>query len=193
MISSLRGTIRKGTPGDITVDVQGVGYSVAAPLDVWDNIKEGEVMELKIVTVVREDRFDLYGFTDAASRALFRAGIAMPGIGPKLALEICSVPRHMLLMAVEQQDVKLLTSIKGVGKKTAEKLLVDLKSLMEKQPEIFAQEHGTVVNMGMTDDDAIEALRSLGYDTATILNTLKSLPEECKTSEQRVAAALRSL
>ncbi|MBU0767094.1 Holliday junction branch migration protein RuvA [Patescibacteria group bacterium] len=194
MISLLRGTIHKGEIQELTIDVNGVGYDVSVPIDVWDNVKEGEDQELHIKTFVREDRFDLFGFLDKTSKLLFEEAINLPGIGPKTALEICSVPRSLLLTAIEQQDSKMLNSIKGVGKKTAEKLLVDLKSLTEKHPQIFAKERtemsGTTAHF---DQDAIDALKSLGYDTATALHALKGTPETAKTSEERVAAALRAL
>ncbi|MBU2213811.1 Holliday junction branch migration protein RuvA [Patescibacteria group bacterium] len=194
MISLLRGIISKGASQELTIDVHGVGYLVHVPINVWDNVKEGERQELYIKTFVREDRFDLFGFLDKMSKLLFEEAIGLPGIGPKTALEICSVPRHLLLTAIEQQDSKLLSSIKGVGKKTAEKLLVDLKSLTEKHPQIFAKERtemaGTTAHF---DQDAIDALKALGYDTATALHALKNTPEDAKTSEERVAAALRSL
>ncbi|MCF7845139.1 MAG: Holliday junction branch migration protein RuvA [Kiritimatiellales bacterium] len=194
MISLLRGTVHKGDTQEITIDVNGVGYAVSTPIDVWDNLKEGEEQELQIKTYVREDRFDLFGFLDKTSKLLFEEAIDLPGIGPKTALEICAVPRNLLLTAIEQEDAKLLSSIKGVGKKTAEKLLVDLQSLTEKHPQIFAKERkemtGTTAHF---DQDAIDALKALGYDTATALHALKGTPEEAKTSEERVAAALRAL
>ncbi|MDP6575658.1 MAG: Holliday junction branch migration protein RuvA [Candidatus Peribacteraceae bacterium] len=194
MISLLRGIITKGQPNEITIDVQGVGYAVHVPIDVWDSTIEGEESEILISSYIREDRFDLFGFKDRASKMLFEEAINLPGIGPKTALEICSVPRNMLLIAVEQQDMKLLNSIKGIGKKTAEKLLVDLKSLTEKQPEIFAKEMTEKSDRTAEyDQDAIEALTTLGYPAATALKVLKEIPSECKTSEERVAAALRSL
>jgi len=167
---------------------------VHVPIDVWDSTIEGEESEILISSYIREDRFDLFGFKDRASKMLFEEAINLPGIGPKTALEICSVPRNMLLIAVEQQDMKLLNSIKGIGKKTAEKLLVDLKSLTEKQPEIFAKEMTEKSDRTAEyDQDAIEALTTLGYPAATALKVLKEIPSECKTSEERVAAALRSL
>ncbi|MDD5026672.1 MAG: Holliday junction branch migration protein RuvA [Candidatus Peribacteraceae bacterium] len=193
MIALLRGTVRRHAPGLVTVDVGGVGYRVAVPLSVWDELKEGEERELTIESYVREDRFDLFGFTDSTTQMLFKEAIDMPGIGPKTALEICSVPRHVLAQAISAQDAKLLTAIKGVGKKTAEKLLVDLKSLMEKEPRIFHVAEGLRRSAHEFDEDAVAALHSLGYESSTIMQVLKSLPKDLETTEERVAAALRSL
>jgi len=193
MIAHLRGTIHRLTSGEVTIEVQGVGYLISVPIDVWDSLEEGAETLLWVSTYVREDRFDLFGFLDATSRTLFRSFIEMPGIGPRLGLELCAFPRELLLQAIDQQDPSLLTSVKGIGKKTAEKLLIELKSMTEKQPDIFGTEKGKRKTGGVIDQDAIEALGSLGYDTSTILHTLKNLPKDLTSTEERVAAALRAL
>ncbi|NOS66950.1 MAG: Holliday junction branch migration protein RuvA [Candidatus Peribacteraceae bacterium] len=192
MIAHLRGTVHKLDPGEATVDVAGVGYRVSVPLDVWDELKEAEPRMLWVSTYVREDRFDLYGFADRDGQILFEELIKLSGIGPKLGLELCAVPRSLLLQAMNENNVSLLTSIKGVGKKTAEKLLVELRSLGERKPQIFMVK-GMAVARGEFDQDAIAALTALGYDSATAIHALKDLPPDVKTTEERVAAALRSL
>ncbi len=192
MISHLRGTVHKTDPGGVTVDVAGVGYRVTVPLDVWDELKEAEPRMLWISTYVREDRFDLFGFSDRDGQVLFEELINLSGIGPKLGLELCAVPRNLIRQAMEEQNVSLLTSIKGVGKKTAEKLLLELRSLAERKPGIFMTK-GAIAARGEFDQDAIAALTALGYDSATAINALKDLPPTVKTTEERVTAALRSL
>lgn len=192
MIAHLRGTIHKLDPGEATVDVAGVGYKVSVPLDVWDELKEAEPRMLWVSTYVREDRFDLYGFADRDGLTLFEELIKLSGIGPKLGLELCAVPRSLLKQAMDENKVNLLTSIKGVGKKTAEKLLVELRSLAERKPQIFTIQ-GMPVSRGEFDQDAIAALTTLGYDSSTVIRVLKDLPSDLKTTEERVAAALRSL
>lgn len=178
-------------PGEVTVEVSGVGYRVTVPLDVWDELKEAEPRMLWISTYVREDRFDLYGFADREGLILFEELIKLAGIGPKLGLELCAVPRGLLAQAMQEQNVALLTSIKGIGKKTAEKLLVELRSLAERKPAIFLVKGAAT--RGQFDQDAIAALTALGYDSATAIKALKDLPSTVKTTEERVAAALRSM
>jgi Holliday junction DNA helicase RuvA len=192
MISLLRGIIAKHAPGKATVDVRGVGYAVSVPLPLWDLLETGKEAELLTVTYVREDRLELYGFADTATRTLFESAIEMSGVGPKLGLEICSVPRHLLVTAINEKDTRLLTSIKGVGKKTAEKLLLDLENLSEKHPELFGVASGETGKSGAYDQDVIDALTSLGYDTSTVMRALKNVPPEL-SKEERVTAALRSL
>jgi Holliday junction DNA helicase RuvA len=179
-------------PGEITVDVEGVGYRVTVPLDVWDSMQEAEQRMVWVSSYVREDRFDLFGFSDRAGRTFFEEFLKLPGIGPKMAMEICTVPRSLLRTAVADEDASLLTNIKGVGKKTAEKLLLELKSLSEKKPEMFESSESVSIQ-SQFDKDAIEALAALGYDQRTIISALKNLPVELTTTEERVAAALRSL
>ncbi len=192
MIAHLRGAVHRMDPGEVTVDVAGIGYRLTVPLDVWEKLNEGETRMLWTSTYVREDRFDLFGFLDRAGRTLFEEFLKLDGVGPRMALELCNVPRSFLLQATQQNDVSLLTSIKGVGKKTAEKLLVELRSLAERKPHVF-DVIGEAPGRGEYDQDAIAALTALGYDSSVAIRTLKELPRDLATTEDRVAAALRSL
>ncbi len=192
MIATLRGTLHRLDPTEVIVDVQGVGYRVTVPVDVFEGLEEGTHCMLWVSTYVREDRLDLYGFCDRAGRTLFEEFLNIAGVGPKMALELCAVPRELLMKAVLDEDPAMLTNIKGVGRKTAEKLLLELKSLHEKNPNIFGASPDGSVRADF-DHDAVAALANLGYDTSSIMKVLKDLPKEVQTTEERVAAALRSL
>jgi len=194
MISHLHGRMHKLEPGAVDVDVNGVGYLVRLPITDWDQLMEGATETLWTKTYVREDRFDLYGFLEQGTRSLFEELIDKPGIGPKLGLELCSTPKSILLQAIGEQDPTMLMTVKGIGRKTAEKLLLELKSLLEKRPDMFGtetDEGGLVV--GDIDKDVIAALRTLGYDTPAILRALRQLPKELRSTEERVSAALRAI
>ncbi len=193
MIASLRGTIGKMSPGAVIVDVQGVGYGVSMPITMWDDLEEGAVSHLHISTYVREDRFELFGFSDVQTKHLFEKLIDISGIGPRMGLELCAVPRGILVQAINEEDPAMLTSIKGIGRKTAEKLLVELKSLAERHPEMFAVEAGSPISGSRFDRDAIAALSQLGFTNPDIMHALELLPSELTTTEERVTAALRSL
>jgi len=193
MIAHLKGKVHRLKPEEITLDINDVGYRVYVPINVWDTLKEGTTATLYTYTHIREDRMDLFGFLEDRERILFERFIAMNGIGPKLALELSAVPKSLLMQAVGAQEPKLLTTVKGIGKKTAEKLLLDLKSLAESQPEIFGNNVGSTTEKSTFDNDAVEALKTLGYDTGTIMNAMKDLSTDLTTTEERVAAALRSL
>ncbi|MBP9750910.1 MAG: Holliday junction branch migration protein RuvA [Candidatus Peribacteraceae bacterium] len=193
MIAHLRGTVGKGKPGVMTVDVQGVGYRVLAPMSVWDQLEDGRTATVHISSYIREDRFDLFGFADAGGKALFEALIECQGVGPKMGLELCDVPRSILLQAIAEDDASVLKNVKGVGTKTAEKLLLELKNLSEKDPGLFASPAAMGELGPHLDRDAVAALLQLGYAQELVMETLKALPRSLKTTEDRVTAALRSL
>ncbi|MBT4367002.1 Holliday junction branch migration protein RuvA [Candidatus Peregrinibacteria bacterium] len=191
MISHLHGTVKKLKPGVLSVDVSNVGYLLNVPLDVWDGSTDEIDATFFVYTYVREDRLELFGFIDWSSRMLFAHLVKMSGIGPSLALELCSVPRNMLGKAISEQDCELLTSIKGIGKKRAEKLLLELKSLLELIPGAFTDSNKDLG--AQYDKDAMDALKVLGYDSSTIISALKEISPDLKSTEERVTAALRSL
>lgn len=191
MISALRGIITKDDLGEVQVDVNGVGYRVRVSPATWEHLEAGREAVVWISTYVREDRFELFGFTDRITRTLFEELIERQGIGPKLGLELCSVPKSLLKQAMDEDDCTLLTDIKGIGRKTAEKLLIELKSLQEKHPGMFVV--AGAPQLAPYDADAIAALVQLGYNRADILSALGQLPKDAASTEQRVAAALRSL
>lgn len=194
MLYSLTGAARRLGVPQVTVDVAGVGYLVSVPHPTWEKLKDGTRATLTIYTYVREDRLDLYGFLRPEERSLFSALLNISGIGPRLALELCGVPMQVLIRAVQSSDSATLTGIKGIGKKTAEKLLVDLKSLLEKHPEwMTAYPRSSESSLATLDVDAIAALTSLGYDQNTVLDALKRVPATLKKPEERVSAALRGL
>ena len=193
MIAWLQGIVGKTEPGVAIIDVHGVGYRVMMPTSDWDNLTAGERCSLFISSYIREDRFDLYGFADDRSRVLFEKLIDISGIGPRTGLELCSIPRSMLSQAVFEKDAAILTAVKGIGRKSAEKLLVELTSMMEKHPILFSgtTEEGTV--SARFDRDAAAALGQLGFSSEEIMRALETLPKDLATTEERVTAALRSL
>lgn len=193
MFARLRGTVGKLQPGTLVVDVGGVGYKLTVPIPAWDAVTEGETRQFAISTYVREDRLDLYGFLEETDRMLFERFIDMPGIGPKMGLELCSVPKTLLEDALIKEDPKLLTAVKGVGRKSAEKLLIELKNLCEKEPGMLMRGRGSAIASGAFDPDAVAALSQLGYATGEILQALEKLPKNLASTEEKVTAALRSL
>lgn len=192
MIAHLRGVIGKIAPGVVTIDVAGVGYKVTMPVGEWDKLLDAALTQVFVSTYVREDRLELYGFLDATTRSLFEHLIELSGIGPRMGMELCDVPRGLLVKAINSKDPQLLTTVKGVGRKTAEKILLELSSLAERDPQIFLGGHDE--EMGARyDQDTVAALSKLGFDTQDILRVLEALPADIASTEERVAAALRSL
>lgn len=194
MIAWLHGIAGKTEPGIAVIDVHGVGYRVMMPTGDWDKLTEGAECSFFISSYIREDRFDLYGFADDRSRVLFEKLIDISGIGPRTGLELCSIPRSMLAQAVFEKDPAILTAVKGIGRKSAEKLLVELTSLMEKHPILFSTTgEQEPAGSARFDRDAAAALGQLGFSSEEIMRALETLPKDLKTTEERVTAALRSL
>ncbi len=129
MIARLEGVIVEKSPDAVVLDVNGVGYEVRVPLSTFFELPdEGKTVRLRIHTHVREDALQLFGFSAEIERALFRLLIATSGVGPKLALAILSgLPVGKLVAALRAGDLASLTSIPGVGKKTAERMVLDLR------------------------------------------------------------------
>ena len=166
MIARLRGTLLEKSPSRLVIDVGGVGYDVVVPLSTFFAIGDpgGEVV-LRVHTHVREDVIALYGFATAAEQDLFERLIAISGIGPKLALAVLSgIDARELVRAIRAQDVARLTKIPGVGKKTAERIGLELK---DRLPATLGEAAGAPVSAEAVEnqirDDLLSALINLGY------------------------------
>ena len=163
MIGSLRGQLLRKAPQEVLVEVGGVGYRVHVPVSTFYRLGEaGAEVRLFVHTHVREDTFALFGFATEAEQALFERLIGVAGVGPRVALSILSgIEADELLIALRQADLARLTRIPGVGKKTAERLVVELKdkvaALLPSAPAA-AWEPGTGVKT-----DLVSALCNLGY------------------------------
>jgi Holliday junction DNA helicase RuvA len=164
MIAQLKGILAQKTADRVIIDVQGVGYEVLIPFSTYYELGDaGESIFLHIHTHVREDTLTLYGFRSAEEKRLFMELIQVSGIGPKLGVTILSgLPVSDLMEAVSASDIGRLSSIPGVGKKTAERLALEMKDKIPKLfPEIESSElSGTG---GVLHKDVVSALVNLGY------------------------------
>lgn len=167
MIARLKGTLVEKTPSRIVVDVAGVGYDVLVPLSTFYGLGDpGGPVTLRIHTHVREDALALFGFTSALEQDLFERLISISGIGPKLALAVLSgIDPGELVRAIRLQDVARLTRIPGVGKKTAERIGLELKDRLPHAAATAADASAAAAG----DDrraDLLSALVNLGYKGA---------------------------
>ena len=166
MIALLKGTLVEKQPTRLIVDVQGVGYDVQVPLSTFYQLPEsgGEVM-LRIHTHVREETFALYGFLTTLEQQIFERLIAISGIGPKLALAVLSgIESRDLVRAVQLGDTARLTTIPGVGRKTAERITLELKDRLGKLAvPAAAAASGAAPAEAETRADLVSALLNLGY------------------------------
>jgi len=196
VIAHLRGRLFEKSPNRVVVEVNGVGYDVAVPLSTFYGLGEaGADVALRIHTHVREDALALYGFATALEQDLFERLIGISGIGPKLALAVLSgIEPIELMRAIERGDVARLTGIPGVGKKTSERIVLEMKDRLPRlQPAAVAA--GAVEPPSAVRDDVLSALVNLGYHRPlaekAVAAALKALPDE--GFERTLKQALREL
>ena len=189
MIGRLHGKLLEKNPPQILIDVSGVGYEVDVPMSTFCNLPEvGGELTLHTHFVVREDAELLYGFATLAERAVFRALIKISGVGPKIALALLSgITVDQLKDAVDRGETGLLTKVPGIGKKTAERLVLELKGKLAGTGAATA----AVPTSGARADVAA-ALIALGYYEREAAAATKKLPEDC-TVNDGLRLALKSL
>ena len=188
MIGRINGTLLDKTPPTICVDVGGVGYEIDVPMStLYDLPNSGEPVQLFTHLAVREDAHTLYGFLSASERSTFRALIKVTGIGARTALAVLSgLSVDELSAAIVQQDAARLQQVPGIGKKTAERLLLELKGKLDSAPNLAASP-----SIGGRDD-IVNALLALGYSSAQTQAAIKSLPTDIDVSEG-IRQALQTL
>jgi holliday junction DNA helicase RuvA len=165
MIAHLSGRVFSKQPNQVILDVQGVGYLVNIPLSTFYEIGEtGASTQLLIHTHVREDTIALFGFQTAKEKQLFEQLTSVSGIGPKLGITILSgMSVDELVPAIRQGNLARLTSIPGVGRKTAERMVVELRDKLSKVEAIWAETLSPISAIPRVQDDVISALVNLGY------------------------------
>ena len=180
MISHLKGTLSHKSPVSLVVDVGGVGYQVFTSLTTFYALPEiGETVFLKIHTHVREDAFKLFGFFSDEEQLIFQKLISISKVGPKLALSILSgMPPADLMTAIMENDVARISTIPGVGKKTAERLALELKDKLGDITLEFSPGDSRPSSLGGVLDDAVSALVNLGYKKPQAEKALKSIWEQ---------------
>lgn len=187
MIAKLRGKVEYIKPGYAVVDVGGVGYKIMATEYTLGKIRGQETAELFIHTHVREDAINLYGFLNLEELEMFELLISISGVGPKAGLGILTVATPKTIKtAILNEDSSILTKVSGVGKKTADRVILELGNKIADMPE--ADKAGAI-----SDADAIEALVSMGYSTAEARDALRSVSKDVKDVGERIKVALRNL
>lgn len=195
MIARLNGKLAHKSPGHLILDVCGVGYSITVSLNTFSFLPEnGEDLTLLIHTYVREDTFTLYGFTSEEEKLLFTRLIAVSGVGPKVALAILSgIPPAQLAGAIISEDKERLNAIPGVGKKTAERIIIDLKDKLAKEP-LHIGLAKSPCSLPPAYDDALSALTNLGYTKQAAEKALRKLDwSENVQLEAAIRNALKEL
>tara|TARA_B100000446_G_scaffold183913_1_gene204903 strand:- start:575 stop:1177 length:603 start_codon:yes stop_codon:yes gene_type:complete len=199
MIGRLSGVLIEKQAPDLLIDVNGVGYEVQAPLSSFLDIGQvGSKITLLTHFVVREDAQLLYGFSDKMQRTMFRTLIKVSGVGPKLALGILSsMDADTFARCIQNHEVTALTKLPGVGKKTAERLIVEmqdkLKEWQTQAPLWAAVEQTETDSRNHLLADAESALISLGYKPQEAAKMLSKMPAEIDSSEEMIRRALKGM
>nr|WP_249186875.1 Holliday junction branch migration protein RuvA [Pseudomonas sp. KB-10] len=196
----MRGTLAEKQPPHLLLDVNGVGYELEVPMTTLYRLPAvGEPVTLHTHLVVREDAHLLYGFFEKRERELFRELIRLNGVGPKLALALMSgLEVDELVRCVQAQDAGALVKVPGVGKKTAERLLVELKDRFkawESIPSIapLVVEPQLAQAVSSAENDAVSALISLGYKPQEASRAVAAVKEDGMSSEDLIRRALRGM
>ena len=197
MIAWLQGVLLEKQAPNLLLNVNGVGYEVEAPLSVFYDLPAvNETISIFVHMVVREDAQLLFGFSSKQQRDLFRSLIKVNGVGPKVGLAVLStLSAQELMQCMLNEDDALLTKVPGIGKKTAQRLIVELKDRLEKEFADVALDASVAGHGGAPADDrldAISALVSLGYKNSDASRVVRALPKDL-TSEEIIRQALRSL
>jgi holliday junction DNA helicase RuvA len=168
MIARLQGVVAEKAPNRLIVDVGGVGYEVLVPLSTFYVVGDaGAAVTLRVHTHVREDALSLFGFATSIELDLFERLIAISGIGPRLALAVLSgIEPPELIRAIRLQDVARLTAIPGVGKKTAERIGLELKDRLPAAAQAIETGHDAALPADQLREDLLSALLNLGYPRA---------------------------
>ena len=179
MIGRLTGLLAEKNPPQIVLDVQGVGYELDVPMSTFYNLPEnGSKTTLLTHLAIREDGHFLYGFLTEPERVTFRQLLKISGIGARTALSILSgLSVADLAAAIARQEIGRLTKIPGIGKKTAERLLLELKGKLSDTPSL------AIPAVDMAKDDILNALLALGYNDKEASSALRQLPADIGTSD----------
>lgn len=198
MFYHLIGTVSEFGQNLVVLDCNGIGFALNATVNTISQLRAGEKAKLYVAEAIGENNFDLFGFADKSEKQSFEMLISVSGIGPKAALSILSYNTPAgLALSILNDDVKALTVAPGIGKKIAQRVILELKDKVSKEletsgasiPQTIAVNSGADANVG----DAMAALTVLGYSSAEIAPVLKMLDTSAMSAEQIIKAVLKQM
>ncbi|MCG3764995.1 Holliday junction branch migration protein RuvA [Vibrio cincinnatiensis] len=204
MIGRLRGILIEKQPPQVLIEIGGIGYEVQMPMSCFYELPNlGEEAIIYTHFVVREDAQLLYGFNSVSERALFREVIKANGVGPKMGLGILSgMTASQFVSCVEREDISTLIKLPGVGKKTAERLVVEMKDrlkgwgtgdLLAPATDAAPADNRTMISEQNSEEEAVSALLALGYKPAQASKAVAQVAKAGMSSEQLIRDALKSM
>ena len=191
MIATLSGTVSEKFEDSVVLDVAGVGYGLLVTLEDYGKLATGQEAKVYVHEHIREDSHDLYGFTSRDTQLLFEQLLSVKNVGPKVALAVLGIgPAATVRGAIASGDVKLLQTAKGVGKRAAEQMVVELR---DKVGLIAGADAEGIVTRGGVNaaDEAIQGLMALGYSDADAQRALQDIDPSLPT-EERIKLALKA-
>jgi Holliday junction DNA helicase RuvA len=194
MIAWLSGKVVDfSTSNLIVLDVNGVGYAIETTTPTHAILStERQQISLHIQTIVREDAINLYGFLEQEEKALFKALLKVNGIGPKSAIGILStISPSMLIQSIQLQDKTMLTKLPGVGKKTAERMMIEMQDILK--DSLIVQQEIAQLPQSQAASEAVSALEALGYRRFEALEAIKKLKNETLDAQGLIKKALQLL
>ena len=185
MIGSISGDVKAARAGYVIISAGGVGYKVAATRSTLTTLREGSQAMLWTHMIVREDVLDLYGFHSEEEMRFFEMLLTVSGIGPKSALAVLDIASiETLRSAISSGNSAYLTNVSGIGKKTAEKIIIELRD------KVGISASATDASL-RGDEDALEAMRALGYSAAEARDALRKVPTSIQSGTERLREALK--
>lgn len=198
MISFIKGVLALKSPTWIEVEVNGMGFGIGIPLSTFDRLPEkGEKIHLLTYLQVKEDGFNLFGFLTAAEREIFSMLLSISGVGPKISLALLSsLSEHQIEKAILTDDISLLSSVHGIGKKTAERIILDLRDKMKKRGvsiDLSDSETPRKISSSFeqTNEDAVSALITLGYPVSDAKSVIASISKNPEKAALPIEALIR--
>jgi Holliday junction DNA helicase RuvA len=191
MIATLHGKITEKNLNSVVIETSGVGYDVLIPIDTLSQLEMGQECKLQIYEHIRENMYDLYGFLDISSKALFMKLINVNGVGPKAGLNILGIGSlSRVRQAIASGDVKAIQTAPGVGKRVAERVIIDLK---DKVGLISSVDEKSLLSSEdiLMQDEAVQALVTLGYQVSDAAKALEKIDKKLDVQE-RIRLALKS-
>ena len=198
MIGCLIGEVLALEAPTVVLNVNGVGYEIDTPLTTFCQLQKGQKITLWTHLAVREDAHQLFGFLDAREKSVFRTLLKVNGVGPKMALGILStLSVDMLVHTVEHEDVNTLVKVPGVGKKTAERLMIELRDRFKAMAASTPASNATATQIQFTGNSAVAeaeaALQSLGYKPAEAQKLVSNAKGDFTEASDIIRAALKSM
>ncbi len=187
MIAHLKGKVIKKTDKGIILDTNDIGYFIHLAKNLLADIDEDQIAELFIHSHIKEDAFDLYGFPTYEELDFFTKAINVSGVGPKVALEMLNISQNKLLAAIANEDEAFICRIPGIGKKTAKRIILDLKDKIE---SIEDREYKSITTQAHTE--ALDALIKLGYQRREVIKIIRDLPDTIAETEAIITYFLKN-